>query len=217
MKTESADGEIIILSGGGGDVLTSIFIGSPYRRQGQTYSQIEEGTGLPPQVPTPRPASSMGQVCDGGTERRTPEPKKFHPNLKSEPEITIIYNARACPPCRPANLDVIKHRQFSNRRLCGVVACIRDHTEWLRSSRILELERSRGRIANETNSGPTAKVQLLLAAVILTDVGRSRGFMLSKVKIINAADGDISPKLQYLVRLALATTINKGQGQCLLE
>jgi hypothetical protein len=42
--------------------------------------------------------------------------------------------------------------------------------------------------------------------------------MLSKVKLINAANGDISPKLQYLVRLALATTIiNKGQGQSLLE
>jgi hypothetical protein len=77
----------------------------------------------------PRPASRISapwcQVCDGGTERRTPEPKKFHPNLKPEPEITIIYNARAHLADRPIWMYVIKHRQFSNRRLCGVVACTR--------------------------------------------------------------------------------------------
>jgi hypothetical protein len=64
------------------------------------------------------------------------------------------------------------------------------------------------------------QVQLLLAAIILTGVGRSRSFMLSKVKIISAADGDMSPRLtrpQYPVRLAFGTTIDKGQGQSLLE
>jgi hypothetical protein len=55
---------------------------------------------------------------------------------------------------------------------------------------------------------------------MLTGVGRSRSFMLSKVKIISAADGDMSPKLtrlQYPVRLAFGTTIDKGQGHSLLE
>jgi hypothetical protein len=65
------------------------------------------------------------------------------------------------------------------------------------------------------------QVQLLLAAIrTLTGVGRSRSFMLSKVKIISAADGDMSPKLtrlQYPVRLAFGTTLDKGQGQSLLE
>jgi hypothetical protein len=44
--------------------------------------------------------------------------------------------------------------------------------------------------------------------------------MLSKVKIISAAKGDMSPKLtrqQYPVRLAFGTTIDKGQGHSLLE
>jgi hypothetical protein len=44
--------------------------------------------------------------------------------------------------------------------------------------------------------------------------------MLSKVKIISAADGDMSLKFtrpQYLVRLAFGTTIDKGQGQSLRE
>jgi hypothetical protein len=65
------------------------------------------------------------------------------------------------------------------------------------------------------------QVQLLLCRYsILTDVGRSRSFMLSKVKIISAADGDMSPKLTRLqcpVRLAVGTTIDKGQGHSLLE
>jgi hypothetical protein len=66
------------------------------------------------------------------------------------------------------------------------------------------------------------QVQLLLAAIILTGVGRSRSFMRSKVKIISAADGDhdMSPKLtrlQYPVRLAFGTTLDRGQGQSLLE
>jgi hypothetical protein len=54
----------------------------------------------------------------------------------------------------------------------------------------------------------------------LTGVGRSRSFMLPKVKIISAADGDMSPKLtrlQYPVRLAFGITIDKGQGHSLLE
>jgi hypothetical protein len=142
----------------------------------------------------PRPASRISapwcQVCDGGTERRTPEPKKFHPNLKPEPEITIIYNARAHLADRPIWRYVIKHRQFSNRRLCGVVACTRPILSgcavlgfWSLSGAVEDRQR------DEFWTG--CQVQLLLAAVILTDVGRSRGFMLSKVKLINAADGDI--------------------------
>jgi hypothetical protein len=64
------------------------------------------------------------------------------------------------------------------------------------------------------------QVQLLLAAIILAGVGRSRSFMLSKVTIISAADGYMSHKLtrlQYPVRLAFGTTIDKGLGQSLLE
>jgi hypothetical protein len=64
------------------------------------------------------------------------------------------------------------------------------------------------------------QVQLLLAAIILTGVGRSRSFMHPKVKIISAADGDMSPKLtrlQYPVRLAFGMTIDKGQGHSLLK
>jgi hypothetical protein len=44
--------------------------------------------------------------------------------------------------------------------------------------------------------------------------------MLSKVKIISAVDGHMSPKLTRLqnpVRLASGTTIDQGQGQVLLE
>jgi hypothetical protein len=40
------------------------------------------------------------------------------------------------------------------------------------------------------------------------------------VKIISAADGDMSPKLtrlQYPVRLAFGMTVDKGQGHSLLE
>jgi hypothetical protein len=64
------------------------------------------------------------------------------------------------------------------------------------------------------------QVQLLLAAIISTGVGRSRSFMLPKVKIISAADGDMSPKLtrlQYPVHLAFGMIIDKGQGHSLLE
>jgi hypothetical protein len=44
--------------------------------------------------------------------------------------------------------------------------------------------------------------------------------MLSKLNIIRAADGDMSPKLTRLqcpVRLAFGTTIEKGQSESLLE
>jgi hypothetical protein len=87
-----------------------------------------------------------------------------------------------------------------------------DDTERLRSSGFWSSsgaveERQRGEFWTD------CQVQLLLAAIILTGVGRSRNFRLSKVKIISAADGDMSPKLtrlQHLVRLAFGTTIDKG-------
>jgi hypothetical protein len=87
-----------------------------------------------------------------------------------------------------------------------------DDTEWLRSSGFWSSsgaveERQRGEFWTD------CQVQLLLAAIILTGVGRSRSFMLSKVKIISAANGDMSPKLtrlQYPVRLAFGTSIDKG-------
>jgi hypothetical protein len=64
------------------------------------------------------------------------------------------------------------------------------------------------------------QVQLLLAAITLTGVGRRRSFMLPKVKLKPAADGDMSPRLawqQYPVLLAFVTTINKGPGQSVRE
>jgi hypothetical protein len=80
-----------------------------------------------------------------------------------------------------------------------------DIAERLRSSRISSgavEERQRGEFWTH------CQVQLLLAAIILTGIGRSRSFMLSNVKIISAADP---------VRLAFGMTIDKGQGHSLLE
>jgi hypothetical protein len=89
-----------------------------------------------------------------------------------------------------------------------------DDTERLRSSKFWSSsgaveERQRGEFWTD------CQVQLLLVVIILTGVGRSRSFMLSKVKIISGADGDhnMSPKLtrlQYPVRFAFGTTLDRG-------